>query len=71
MIDIDIFELQILSKIKKDHLKVKMIPIDIYYSLLAYCEEREDYFSCIKLRDIEDRISPTTMLEYFDTFVSK
>lgn len=48
-----------------------MIPIDIYYNLLAYCEYLEDYSTCIILRDIEDRVSPKTMMEYFDNFLSE
>lgn len=70
-IEIDIFELQVLNRIKNGKSKVQEIPVDTYYTLLAYCEEQEDYETCGKLKLIEDKISNKTMFDYFDEFVKE
>lgn len=45
--------------------EIKFIPIDLYYTLLAYCEQEEDYVRCIVLRDLETKITDMTCEEYY------
>lgn len=71
VIEIDIFETQILNRIKKGNNKVLEIPCDTYYTLLAYCEQQEDYETCILLKKIENVVTNKTMFDYFDEYVKK
>jgi hypothetical protein len=63
------FEHKVLSRIVlTPPNEIKLIPVDLYYSLLAYCEQEEDYERCIILRDISEKTVDMTIDEYYKVF---
>lgn len=45
--------------------EIKFLPVDLYYAVLGYLEQQEDYENCIKLRDLGYLISNMTSEEYY------
>lgn len=60
----------VLEKIKKGE-QVLMIPIDIYTSILLFCEQTEDYETCIILDNLIDKVQLKTTFSFYDEFVSQ
>lgn len=48
--------------------EIKFIPLDIYYSILAYLESREDYENCVILRDLYPKVTEMSVDEYYKIF---
>jgi muramidase (phage lysozyme) len=67
--ELQFLEKTILTKIKSSRIEnVLMLPCDIWASLLYYCEQTEDYTSCILLRDIEDKVIIKTLSELLNEY---
>lgn len=63
-----VFESTIYHKILQNPQSVQMIPIDIYASLLYYCEQTEQYENCILLKSLEDKVVLKSIDEFIDDF---
>lgn len=63
------FERTLLKRLRTEHHKVQILPVDIWVNIILFCEYHEDYEFCAFLISLEPKVVMKTTIEFLDDYV--